>query len=147
MYYTHVWCKACTHKKLWAGEVWHQVTTIARFLDFINLTDGSFAFTPSNNGRNVWATVLFLSAIMHRNVIHVSFFFVFFFCRICRTTVCWDPEILLPWQRNVTTSFSVNRWSKLNQALKTKNILHKNVFSLTSAKKIKIYILLEQIVK
>ena len=23
---------------------------------------------------------------------------------ICRTTVCWDPEILLPWQRDVMTS-------------------------------------------
>ena len=48
---------------------------------------------------------------------YMSFFFCrFFFCRICRTTVFWDPEILLPWQREVTTSFSVNRWSKLNHA-------------------------------
>ena len=30
------------------------------------------------------------------------FFFVFSF-HICGTTVCEDPEILLPWQRDVTT--------------------------------------------
>ena len=27
-----------------------------------------------------------------------------FSCHICRTMVCRDPEILLPWQRDVTTS-------------------------------------------
>ena len=33
-------------------------------------------------------------------------FILFFFspCHICRATVCWDPEILLPWRRDVTTS-------------------------------------------
>ena len=31
-------------------------------------------FSLSNGGRKVWATVLFLSAIMHRKVIHVNFF-------------------------------------------------------------------------
>ena len=25
-------------------------------------------------------------------------------CYICRTTACWDPEILLPWQLDVTAS-------------------------------------------
>ena len=43
----------------------------------------------------IWATVLFLSAIMHRKVIQVNLF-SFFFYHICRTTVCSDPEILLP---------------------------------------------------
>ena len=33
----------------------------------------------------------------------------FFFCHICRTSVCWDPGILLPWQRDVTTSLSVRK--------------------------------------
>ena len=28
----------------------------------------------------------------------------FFFCHICRTTVCSNPDILLPWKRDVTTS-------------------------------------------
>ena len=27
-----------------------------------------------------------------------------FSCDICRIMVCWDPEILLPWQRHVRTS-------------------------------------------
>ena len=46
---------------------------------------------------------LFLTSAMHRKVIHANFS-VFFFCHICGTTVCWDPDILLPWQRGVTTS-------------------------------------------
>ena len=51
----------------------------------------------------IWATVLFLSAIMPRKVVQVNFF-VFFFCHICRTTVCSGPEILLPcMMRDVTT--------------------------------------------
>ena len=50
-----------------------------------------------------WATVLFLSAIRHRNVIHVNFFI--FFCHICRTTVYWDPGILLARQSDVTRLF------------------------------------------
>ena len=33
----------------------------------------------------------------------------FFFCRICSTTVCWDPEILLPWQRDVTRDFVITQ--------------------------------------
>ena len=57
----------------------------------------------SNNGRKVWATVLFLGAFMHSKVIHVNFF-DFFFYDICRITVCWDLEILLPWPCGVTTS-------------------------------------------
>ena len=36
-------------------------------------------------GRNVWGTVLFLSAILHRKVIHVKYF-RFFFCHTCRAT-------------------------------------------------------------
>ena len=39
----------------------------------------------------------------------MSIFSVFSFCPIFRTTVCWDPEILLPWQRDVTTSLCRHR--------------------------------------
>ena len=35
-------------------------------------------------------------------VIHVKL--SVFFRHICRTTVCWNPEIWLPWQHDVTTS-------------------------------------------
>ena len=35
---------------------------------------------------------------------HTCQFFRFFFCHIFRTTVCWDPDILLSsWTRDVTT--------------------------------------------
>ena len=37
-------------------------------------------------GRNVWGTVLFLSAILHRKVLHVKYFRFFFFCHTCRAT-------------------------------------------------------------
>ena len=52
-------------------------------------------------GRKVWVTDLFLSAILHRKVIHVKY--LRFFCRTCRTTFVEDPHILLQWQRDVTT--------------------------------------------
>ena len=34
---------------------------------------------------------------------HTCQFFLFF-CNICSTMFCWDPESLLPWQRDVMTS-------------------------------------------
>jgi len=49
-------------------------------------------FALSNDGRKVWATVLFLSVIMRRKVLHVNLFAIF--CHICWTTVCWDPETM-----------------------------------------------------
>ena len=37
----------------------------------------------SNDGRKVWATVLFLSVIMYRKVRHVNLFAIF-----CHTPIC-----------------------------------------------------------
>ena len=37
------------------------------------------------------------------------FWFLFFVCHICRARVCWDPEILLLWQRDVT-AFPLYSW-------------------------------------
>ena len=54
-----------------------------------------------SDGRKVWATSLFLSAIMHKFV-HVNFF-----CHICRTMVCGDPEILLSWRCGVNNFSSL----------------------------------------
>ena len=56
----------------------------------------------SNDGRKVWDTVLFLIEIMHKN--HTCQFFLFFPCHVCRTTTCWDPESLLPWQPGLAIS-------------------------------------------
>ena len=53
-------------------------------------------------GRNVWGTVLFLSAILHRKVIHVKYFRFFFLPYLQGYVCCWDPEILLP-PNNPTT--------------------------------------------
>ena len=52
----------------------------AKFLDLNNLSLQRWPrpFALSNDGRKVWATVLFLSAMMHRKVIHVIFFVSFF---------------------------------------------------------------------
>ena len=73
----------------------------AKCLDLNHLSWYRWPFALSNDARKVWAIVLFLSVIM--KFIHVNFF-VFFSCHICRATVCWYPEILLPWQRDATTS-------------------------------------------
>lgn len=51
-----------------------------------------------NDGKKVWATVLFQSAIMHRKVIHVILF-IFFLPSV--GLGCSDPEILLPQQSDV----------------------------------------------
>ena len=59
-------------------------------------------FSLSNDGRKVWDTVLFLIEIMHKN--HTCQFFLFFPCHVCRTTTCWDPESLLPWQPGLPIS-------------------------------------------
>ena len=46
----------------------------------------------------------FVPDFSHAQESHTCQFFRVFFCHIYETTVCWDPEILLPWQRGVTTS-------------------------------------------
>ena len=77
---------------------------VAKVLDLKNLSWQRRPFTLSNDGRKVWATILFLRAVKHRKVIQKCQFFRFFFCHIFRTTVCWDPDILLSsWTRDVTT--------------------------------------------
>ena len=86
------------------------VTMVAKLLNLNNLSWQRRPFALSNGGRKVTATVLFLNAIMKRKVVLVNFFILF--CQICRTTVCWDPEILLPWQRDVTTSLYVEQWTR-----------------------------------
>ena len=63
---------------------------------------GTVVFSLSNDGRKVWDTVLFLIEIMHKN--HTCQFFLFFPCHVCRTTTCWDPESLLPWQPGLPIS-------------------------------------------
>ena len=40
-------------------------------------------------------------AIMHRKVVHFIPYMFVFSCQICRTGLCWDPKVLLPWQRRV----------------------------------------------
>ena len=69
----------------------------AEFLDQSNLS-----FGLSNDGRKVWAIVLFLSVIMHRKVMHVNLFAI--------SVISAGPrfvEIHKPWQprqRDVTIS-------------------------------------------
>ena len=51
---------------------------VAKFLDLNNLSSQQQPFALSNDGSEAWATVLLLSAIIHRKVIHVNFFSFFF---------------------------------------------------------------------
>ena len=50
---------------------------VAKVLDLNNLSSQQQPFVLLNNGSEVWATILLLSAIMHRKVIHVIFFIFF----------------------------------------------------------------------
>ena len=51
---------------------------VAKFLDLNNLSSQQQPFALSNDGSEAWVTVLLLSAIIHRKVIHVNFFSFFF---------------------------------------------------------------------
>ena len=84
------------------GE-WRQVTMVAKFLDLNYCSWHWRSFALTNDRRKLWATVLFLSAIRQLKVIHVNFF-VFLLYWKDRDGFCWDPERLLPWQRDVTSS-------------------------------------------
>ena len=101
---------------LWRGKMRRHVTMVAKLLSLNNLSWQRRPFALSNGGRKVWATVLFLTAIMKRKVVLVNFFILF--CQICRTTVCWDPENLLPWQRNVTSHLY---WNHVTVSTSNKN--------------------------
>ena len=74
---------------------------VAKFLNLNNLSWTRGPFALSNDGRKKWATVCVLE-YNHAQESHTCHFYRFF-CHICRTTVCWDPQILRSWQRDVTT--------------------------------------------
>ena len=59
-------------------------------------------FALSNDCRNVSATVLFLSASMNGKVVVVLPFSFYFLLPYLPDIICWDPEVVLPWQRDVT---------------------------------------------
>ena len=66
-------------------EEWRHVTMVAKFRDLNNLSWQKWPFVLSNDKRKVWPTVLFLTVIMHRKVIHDGFFVFSFFRHIWRT--------------------------------------------------------------
>ena len=69
-------------------------------LDLNNLSWQGRPFALSNDGRKVWATVLFLSAIMHRKGIHVNFFVL----SVPWTTVCSDFATMATWRNDFSSS-------------------------------------------
>ena len=85
--------KALKRLRFWSTSlerrVWHHTTMVAKCLDLNSLCWWRRPSAFSNDARKVWATVLFLSAIIHRKVTNVNFFrFFFFCCHICRSSVC-----------------------------------------------------------
>ena len=70
-----------------------------KFLDRSNLTKAIYIV---NRGLTFCSWVQ--SYAGKSPLMSILMLFVFFSCHICRTTVCWVPEILLPWKRDVTTS-------------------------------------------
>ena len=68
---------------------------VAKFLDLSNLSRQKRPFVLSNDGRKVWATVLLLSAIMHRKVILVNVVPVFAGPRFVEVqTFCYHGNVM-----------------------------------------------------
>ena len=93
--------KALNRLRCWSTSierrVWHHTTMVAKCLDLNSLCWWRRPFAFSNDARKVWATVLFLSAIIHRKVINVNFFRFFFFLPP------YLPELSLLRSRNFDT--------------------------------------------
>ena len=78
-YYGHfIWSQKC--QKSYIPYLYNMDTSVKRTLGYVSLV-----------------------SVLKRFDSTCQFFFIFF-CHICRTMVCWDPEILLPWQHDVVTS-------------------------------------------
>ena len=70
------WTEDWARLTLWSIDVWGRVTMVAKFLDLNNLSWQRRPFALSNDGRKLWATILILSAIMHRS--HACHLYRFF---------------------------------------------------------------------
>ena len=83
------------------GEVWGHVTMVAKVLNLNNLSWQRQPFALSNDGRKGYCFVLECNYAQesHWHTCH----FCHFFCHVCRATDCWDHEILLLCQHDVTT--------------------------------------------
>lgn len=73
--------------------VWHHITMVAQFLAIFPDRDG---YCIVKQWKTNMGYCFVLSAIMPRKVIHAICFAIF--------TVCWDLEMLLPWQHDVFSS-------------------------------------------
>ena len=87
------------------------------------------ALTELTAGRNVWGTVLFLSAILHRKVIHVKYFRFFFLPYLQGYVCCWDPEILLPPNNPTTPPPPHTPYMQLSVYPFTQDLISKCIFS------------------
>ena len=79
-----------------------------KFLDLNNFSWQRRPFALLSDGRKVWVTVLFLSAIMHRKVIHVNFFFFFFSAILAGPRFVEDQKfsIMATWRNDYSPSSS-----------------------------------------
>ena len=73
-------------------EVWRYATMVAKFLNLNNLSWQRQPCVLSNNCRKVSAAVLFLSVVIHRKIIHVTFFCIIFW-HICWTTIIFSMSL------------------------------------------------------
>ena len=74
---------------------------VAKSLDLNDISWRRRSFALSNKKRKV-IEYRFVPECNHAQESH--YMSIFFICHICRTMVCWDPQILLPWQHDVLTS-------------------------------------------
>ena len=109
--------KALKRLRFWSTSIerraWHHTTMVAKCQDPNSLCWWRRPFALSNDARNVWATVLFLSAIIHRKVINVNFFrffaVIFTGARFVKIQKFWYHgfSLLEGWQV-LTTFFCLN---------------------------------------
>ena len=82
--------------------MWNHVTTVAKFLDrnFFLDRDGRLHCPTMEQkyGLPFWSWELSSTGKSYMSI------YSFSLPHLYRTTVCWHPELLLPWQRDVTTS-------------------------------------------
>ena len=85
----------------WRGDLWRHLTIVAKFwISSIFLDRHGHLHCRTMNEKYGLSFCSWVQLCTGKSCMSMFNFF----CLICRVTFCWDPETLLPWQRDVTTS-------------------------------------------
>ena len=102
----------------WRGDLWRHLTIAAKFwISSIFLDRHGHLHCRTMNEKYGLSFCSWVQLCTGKSCMSMFNFF----CLICRVTFCWDPETLLPWQRDVTTSplyFMTNHYRQYISPLK-----------------------------